>query len=1033
MKRALSRKNIWEALPTFMWATVGRGLGSLPAEWLLGREFRKTLAFVREAQWWPAERVRQFQLEKLRGVCSLAYSRTDYYRRVYDSVGFKPEDLRRPEDLAAVPTIDKETLRDHLPAMCTLDSGAPTIDFVSTGGSGGVPLHFYIGSGRSSIEYAYLVASWMRAGYQMAIPQAVLQGRTVPKNRQGLRHKYDPILRRHYYSNFHTTEADLRRYLDHISGIGPCFLLVYPSSVAALARVVDSLGLEAPDNVQGILAGSEIVYPENRSEAEQAFGTRYFSWYGHTEKLVMAAECEHSDDYHVWPTYGYFELLDDDGQPVTTPGQRGEIVGTGFINTVVPFVRYRTGDYATYVGDHCNACHREHFMIREVKGHRTQEVLVAADGTEISWTAMNMHDDTFEHVRQFQFYQDVPGRATLRLVPLSGFGEEDKRRVIQNLGRKLGDRLRLTIEIRDALPVTHSGKVIYVDQCIDGRHLRDPEALEKRHDMLAVKAESRFDQDQASGAKDQDLPHPPDLPHTRVVTPVSVLSITDARPAPQIVYPNPVRKAIRFLAQEGLGWTLAKVRSKLFYRRIASHAALVVVVGKIDGTEQWCIACGSQFSPDLPQMLFREELVFAAVDRDAAVKTSKAIADGLCRDGEAAQRLANFSHYSTEQAPPVPGAERRSSVACPEQKSKPSPPRTRRVRRGQKPSQERRRLILVGAGDYAYTFVLPHLHRHDFDTVVDYNPLTARAVAKHFQFENMETDYRRVVEHAASLPEVTIIVAGYHSQHTETAIAFLEANPKACLMIEKPPVVGYRQLARLLPYFKDESVFVEAGFNRRYTAMVSRAAKELSGRSQPIIMNCVIREDDMEPSHWYFWKSEGTRVYGNLCHWIDLGVHLIGSSPVEIVGLSGEDFQAAASVSIRFEDDSLLNLVSGTMGSGLRGVQEFVDVRSGTTTIQIHDFRRMIIQRGAHEKVLRSRTRDKGHREMYRCLANNLEGPRRPRYSARDLIHTCVLTEEIRQMMVNGERRRTVDVAPWLTGEYARMAEVSPLAPSSLA
>jgi phenylacetate-CoA ligase len=199
---------------------------------------------------------------------------------------------------------------------------------------------------------------------------------------------------------------------------------------------------------------------------EEVFRCRYFSCYGHTEKLVLAAECEHSHDYHVWPTYGYFELLDDKGSPVTTQGESGEIVGTGFINTVMPFIRYRTGDWATYVSDRCQACGREHIIIRDIRGHRTQEVLIAADGSEISWTALNMHDDTFINVRQFQFMQEKPGHAVLRIVPADGFGEGDADRICRNLGRKLDGRLTFTIELVEAIPLSIRGKAIYVDQRI---------------------------------------------------------------------------------------------------------------------------------------------------------------------------------------------------------------------------------------------------------------------------------------------------------------------------------------------------------------------------------------------------------------------------------------------------------------------------------------------------------------------------------------------------------------------------------------
>ena len=151
---------------------------------------------------------------------------------------------------------------------------------------------------------------------------------------------------------------------------------------------------------------------------------------------------------------------------MNTPGQRGEIVGTGFINTVMPFIRYRTGDWATYVGDRCHVCGREHIVIRDIHGHRTQEVLIAADGYEISWTALNMHDDTFMHVRQFQFFQETPGRAVLRIVPADGFGEDDADRIHRNLGRKLDSQLAFTIKLTEAIPLSTRGKAIYVDQRI---------------------------------------------------------------------------------------------------------------------------------------------------------------------------------------------------------------------------------------------------------------------------------------------------------------------------------------------------------------------------------------------------------------------------------------------------------------------------------------------------------------------------------------------------------------------------------------
>jgi phenylacetate-CoA ligase len=262
------------------------------------------------------------------------------------------------------------------------------------------------------------------------------------------------------------TEENMRRYLRHMAGIGPCFLHAYPSSATALARFIQAERLARPSNLRGVLLESEILYPQQKRLLEEVLGVRVFSSYGHSEKLVLAAHCEHSSDYHVWPTYGYLELLDGQGDPVTTPGQRGEIVGTGFINTVMPFIRYRTGDFATYVGDRCDACGREHLILRDIQGHNIQEVLVTVNGSEISWTSMNMHDETFLHVRRFQFYQERPGRAVLKIVPAEGFGEKDTRRILTNLDTKLEGQVRLRIQLVGSIRSTERGKAIYVDQQI---------------------------------------------------------------------------------------------------------------------------------------------------------------------------------------------------------------------------------------------------------------------------------------------------------------------------------------------------------------------------------------------------------------------------------------------------------------------------------------------------------------------------------------------------------------------------------------
>lgn len=462
MPLALSRKNLWELTPRPLKHVVGQLAALVPMDYLLGPAFRKGLTFVHGAERWSLEQAREYQLVRLREMCQLAYSSTDYYRRIFREIGFEPGDLKSLDAFSSLPTIDKETVREHLRFMRVQSAQSAAVDYVATGGSSGEPLRFLIGSDRSATEYGYLIASWERAGYRFGLPMAVLRGQLVRPGRDGFRHHYDPLLRRHFYSTFHMSAHDMRRYVEHIATLGPCYLLAYPSSATTLARFLVAERIPPPANVRGILAGSENVYPEDRAVVESAFGTRFFSWYGHSEKLVLAAECEGSTDYHVWPTYGYFELLDREGHAVTTLGEPGEIVGSGFINKVMPFLRYRTGDYAVFAGNMCSACGRQQTLLSRIDGRWPQGNLTAKDGSPISMTAFNVHDDTFEATRGYQFFQSEPGKAVLLVVPAETFANAHRERIVARVNARLQGQVFVTLELCNELQLTPAGKQLRV-------------------------------------------------------------------------------------------------------------------------------------------------------------------------------------------------------------------------------------------------------------------------------------------------------------------------------------------------------------------------------------------------------------------------------------------------------------------------------------------------------------------------------------------------------------------------------------------
>lgn len=462
LRKSWSKRNLWEAIPASGRQVLGRVLGRLPLNQLLGRRFRETRAFLHHSERWDRKQIESYQLERLREVLEIAEAKSPYYKNIFRMTGFRVTGFKRLSDLNTLPTMSKQEVVTHLEEMMTCPPTSAGIDYVSTGGSSGAPLAFYAPASRSAVEYAYLTRGWERSGYRLGDAMAVLRGRVVGKSMGGIRYEHDPLLRQHFYSNFHLNSETAADYLRHIENLGPCVLHAYASSASALAGVILHDPKLKPQNVKAVLLESENVFPDQVERIRSAFGVLPFSSYGHSEKLVLATACEANNRYHVWPTYGYFELLDENGRAVTEPGQRGEIVGTGFINTVVPMIRYRTGDFATYHGERCTDCGRNHPVLERIEGRWPQGNLVAADGSVISMTTLNMHDDCMAHVAEYQFVQDDSGRADMLVKPDGVWPEGERERIEVMVNRRLQKQVRITVRTVGEVHRTPAGKLLRV-------------------------------------------------------------------------------------------------------------------------------------------------------------------------------------------------------------------------------------------------------------------------------------------------------------------------------------------------------------------------------------------------------------------------------------------------------------------------------------------------------------------------------------------------------------------------------------------
>ena len=73
-------------------------------------------------------------------------------------------------------------------------------------------------------------------------------------------------------------------------------------------------------------------------------------------------------------------------------------------------------------------------------------------------TAINFHDDIFDHIRQFQFYQEEKGQVLFRYIPKESCDQTLLTDIRRRLLVKLGDDVELTMQAVDDIPLTPRGK-----------------------------------------------------------------------------------------------------------------------------------------------------------------------------------------------------------------------------------------------------------------------------------------------------------------------------------------------------------------------------------------------------------------------------------------------------------------------------------------------------------------------------------------------------------------------------------------------
>lgn len=431
-----------------------------------GGRYRDYCDEVDRGQWLSADDLAETQAARLRAMVAFSVEQVPHYRTLFRDLGVAPGDIRGPEDLALLPVLEKDTVRENPDSFRPEHLGERSVP-QTTGGTTGTPLRYWVTPSAVQYTYATYEVRFRRwAGVTLGDRMASINGRKIVPVEQDR-----PPFWRHnlafnqlYLSAYHLTEEHLPSYVERLERYRPEVIVGYVSSVHLLAAHINRHGLAGAVRPRAVLVSSETLFPWMRADIEQAFGCKVYDGYGLGELAAFITECGHGR-LHVSPEYGVIESA-------TTNGEEHRLIATGLFNRAMPLLRYDTGDVIRMAAPDVRCpCGRELPVVDELLG-RADDYVVTPDGRSVGPAPLSLAFQGVPGIREAQIRQADAAAIDVALVVDATFDDARERQLDVELRERLGHVIEIRYDRVDAIARTVWGKRRLVDSSVGRRDAR---------------------------------------------------------------------------------------------------------------------------------------------------------------------------------------------------------------------------------------------------------------------------------------------------------------------------------------------------------------------------------------------------------------------------------------------------------------------------------------------------------------------------------------------------------------------------------
>ncbi len=301
----------------------------------------------------PVKELKELQLKRLRWVVDHAYKNNRVYHDNFKSAGLKPGDIKTLDDLAKIPFLTKDDLRNSYPFGMVCVPMDKVIEIHASSGTTGKPVVGTYTKGDlgvwSEVMARAIRANNLKAGDRMhnAYGYGLFTGA----------HGFERGAQTAGVTVFPLSSGNTKRQINMMKDLGSTGLACTPSYSLYLAEAAQEMGLDPQTDlsIKSGLFGAESWGEELRKTINKVWDMEAFDHYGLTEVIGpgVSVECGQHDGLHINADHFLPEIIDPKTGERLEPGEKGELVFTSLTKEAFPSIRFRTKDISILYEDVC--------------------------------------------------------------------------------------------------------------------------------------------------------------------------------------------------------------------------------------------------------------------------------------------------------------------------------------------------------------------------------------------------------------------------------------------------------------------------------------------------------------------------------------------------------------------------------------------------------------------------------------------------------------------------------------------------------